>query len=163
LAEWARESFPQFNIQEKGLTMRSHELLRLVFRKFGCKNVAQGLRLSLSLVHIWMRPHGDAGSGALNPLDRVARLVALTGDRRPVEWLCAQAGGYFVLNPPLKRPLPEDLLPVEGRVMQEQAHLLGTLASSLGHRLTRPETQALRQEWELSKADMERLVTSCEQ
>ncbi len=75
--------------------MASHEVLRRAFKKVGCKNVASELGLSLSLIHQWSRPR-DGQSGALNPLDRVAQLVALTADERLLDWLCAQRGGRFV-------------------------------------------------------------------
>ena len=75
--------------------MESYEVLRQAFKKVGCKTVAQELRLSVSLVHQWSRGnHGH--SEAVNPLERMAQLVALTGNDELLDWLCAQRGGRFV-------------------------------------------------------------------
>jgi hypothetical protein len=99
----------------------------------------------------------------LNPLDRIATLVQCTGDRRPVEWLCAQAGGCFMPNPPAKGSLPKDWLPVTGTVMQE----LGRLQAAIGAWLMvkqypGPQTEGLRALWDKLKPDMERLVSGGE-
>ena len=75
--------------------MESYEVLRRAFKTVGCKNVAAGLKLSPSLIHQWSRAR-DGQSDAANPLDRVAQLVALTGNDELLDWLCAQRGGRFV-------------------------------------------------------------------
>jgi len=91
--------------------MESHVVLRRAFKKVGCKKVASELGLSVSLIHQWSRVR-DGKSEALNPLDRVAQLVALTKDERLLDWLCRQAGGRFVRQaemPPLVRGWVEQI------------------------------------------------------
>ena len=141
----------------------SHELLRLVFKAKGCKAIAADLKYSRSLVEKWARARRDGRSEELNPLDRVVTLYLITGDVRLIHWLCQQAGGFFVANPPVK-PLrsAKDLLPVESMVMAELATLLATLAKVLGQRVSRTEARSLRAQWEQCKSDMERLMVSCE-
>ena len=76
------------------MVMESYEVLRQAFKKPGCKAVAQEMKLSLSLIHQWSR--GQNGhSEAVNPLERVAQLLAVTNDERLLDWLCAQRGGHF--------------------------------------------------------------------
>ena len=76
--------------------MKSHEVLRAACREPGCKAVAAALGVSASLLHKWTEGRPDGRSVELNPLDRVAALVALTGEEELLQWLCAQAGGCFV-------------------------------------------------------------------
>jgi len=75
--------------------MESHEVLRKVFNKVGCKNVAARLGLSLSLIYQWSRVR-DGKSEAPNPLDRVAQLTELPDGEELLDWLCAGRGGCFV-------------------------------------------------------------------
>lgn len=140
----------------------SPELLRLIFKAKGCKRIAADMKVSRSLVEKWARTRGDGRSFELSPLDRMLTLLVVTGDVRLVQWLCAQAGGYFVANPPVKSWRTANLLPVESRVMAENLQLLAALAKTLGHRVSRSETRSLRMQWEQCKADMEGLVASCE-
>ena len=80
--------------------MKSHEVLKRVVELVGTKQVAHDLGVSSSLIYKWCAEPaselGENGSGARNPLDRLVSLVESTGDRSAIEWLCTQAGGYFV-------------------------------------------------------------------
>jgi hypothetical protein len=143
--------------------MKSHELLRQVFKKHGCKRLAQELGLSLSLIHQWSRPCGGDESGTSNPLDRVVTMLRLTGDLGPLQWLCGQANGYFVPNPVVKRSLSAKLLPATGGVLRELGDMQSALAAVLKHsKLTQAEAALLRQAWEKLKPVMERYVSDCE-
>ena len=86
--------------------MKSFEVLREAVDVMGAKRVASDLKVSTSLLYKWCAaPRAAAGhtaSGARNPLDRLKELCRVTGDRRPVEWLCEQPGGYFVERPDSK-------------------------------------------------------------
>ena len=79
--------------------MESHEVLRRAFAKTSPKAVAADLGISLSLVYKWAEKQSDDGSGSRNPLDRLMKIVELSGDLSVIEWLCQQTGGYFVRNP----------------------------------------------------------------
>src|SRR5215467_7422595 len=82
------------------LSMQSYELLREVFQKSGAKNIAAEMGLSLSLIYKWAEPPDPAaGSGAVNPLDRIDTLQRRVGDPRLVQWICQRAGGFFIKNP----------------------------------------------------------------
>ena len=47
--------------------------------------------MHLSSIYKWCEADDGKASGMWNPLVRLARLTALTGDPRPVEWLCRAA------------------------------------------------------------------------
>ena len=79
--------------------MNSHQIIKNACDKHGAKNIAGHLGVSLSLVYKWAQPRTDSGSGSRNPLDRVIELINSTRDPRIIEWICEQAGGYFVRNP----------------------------------------------------------------
>jgi hypothetical protein len=52
--------------------------------------------VSLSTLYKWSQPVTVEGNGRHNPLDQMARLVALTANDELLDWLCAQRGGRFV-------------------------------------------------------------------
>ena len=83
--------------------MKSHEMLKVVIEEVGAKQVAYDLKVSSSLVYKWcaepVGPNDPDRSGARNPLDRVLPLCDSTKDRRPIEWLCREVGGYYVESP----------------------------------------------------------------
>lgn len=92
--------------------MKTHELLRRVFKRHGCKTVAAALGVTLGTVHKWSRPPEPAGTGVKSPLDYLEQLWDATGDEELVQWFCRRAGGRFVRGsemPPLVRRWWEQL------------------------------------------------------
>ena len=143
--------------------MKSHEVLRRSFKKVGCKNVAAELKLSQSLVYQWSR--GRAGkSEARNPLDVVGQLVQITGDRELVQWLCAQADGFFVANPKITQGKRLTLLAAECELVKECGELLAESFQAVsGKELSPEKVSRLRADWEKVKAVAERFVRLVEQ
>src|SRR5439155_222173 len=79
--------------------MRSYEILREAAEKVGVKVLAKELKLSPALVYKWCEAPEEAdpeSSGAKNPLDRICEVVRLTNHTPVVNWLCHEAGGFFV-------------------------------------------------------------------
>jgi len=143
--------------------MESHEILREVFQKTSPKHAAGELGLSLSMLYKWAEPPSQK-SGAVNPLDRVARLVRCSGDHRIVQWLCQQAGGFFIKNPKTDRPHPAFLVPAMNSVVQDFADLLAVMADSAhDNRVTPEEAKAIRARWEELKTVAEGFVRACEE
>jgi hypothetical protein len=143
--------------------MESHELLREVFQKTSPKHAAGELGLSLSMVYKWAEPPSDK-SGAANPLDRVAKLVRCSGDERIVQWICQQAGGFFIKNPKDTRPHPAFLVPAMNHVVQEFADLLAVMARSAeDNQVTPDEAKSIRARWEELKSVTEEFVRCCEE
>ncbi len=142
--------------------MESHELLRDVFQKASPKQVAAELGLSLSMIYKWAEPP-DQKSGAVNPLDRIAGLVKFSNDPRIVQWLCQQAGGFFIKNPASNHPHPAFLVPAMNEVVQEFADLLSVMATAAGdNQITPAEAKSIRARWEKLKTVTEGFVYSCE-
>jgi hypothetical protein len=142
--------------------MESHELLRDVFQKASPKQVAAELGLSLSMIYKWAEPP-DQKSGAVNPLDRIAGLVKFSNDPRIVQWLCQQAGGFFIKNPQGNSAHPAFLVPAMNEVVQEFADLLSVMATAAGdNQITTAEAKTIRARWEELKTVTEGFVNSCE-
>ena len=119
----------------------------------------------MPLVYKWCQPQASDesldGSGVLNPLDRVKRLVELTGETQLLQWLCQQAGGYFARNPSGVKSL--DPLRDAEKILKELSDLLGELSRSLEDAKIDPgEAERIRKEWEDVKTHGESLVLGCE-
>jgi transposase len=144
--------------------MQSHEILREVFQKCSAKQVAAELDLSLSTIYKWAEPDEGGGSGTANPLDRIQALIKCTQDQRLVQWICQQAGGYFILNPKTQKPRSAHLMPATNEIVQEFADLLAVIATAAADsKITRPEAGAIRARWEELKSVTEGFVACCEE
>ena len=143
--------------------MKSHELLREVFQTHNPKKIAEEMGVSVSMVYKWAEPP-EQGSGATNPLDRVAALVKSTGDARLVEWICTHADGFFIRNPKIGRPRSYAVVPATNRVVQEFAEMLSVIAgAAVDNDITRPEAERIRSRWEDLKSVTESFVCGCEE
>jgi len=143
--------------------MQSHELLRAVYDDANVKQIAADLGLSLSLIYKWAESAEQTGSGTANPLDRIAALVRSTGDVRIVQWICQEAGGFFIRNPKGLWPHPLMLVPATNRIVQEFADLLAVIAKAANdNQVSRSESAAIRSRWEELKSVTEGFVRCCE-
>jgi len=143
--------------------MKSHELLREVFQTHNPKQIAEEMGISISMVYKWAEPP-EQGSGATNPLDRVASLVKSTGDARVVEWICAHAQGFFIRNPKVGRHRSYAVVPATNRVVQEFAEMLSVIATAaVDNDITKPEAERIRSRWEDLKSVTESFVRGCEE
>ena len=145
--------------------MQSHEILREIFQQRGPKQVSAQLGLSLSMIYKWAEPPDTAsGSGSANPLDRIGALLRCTKDRRLVQWICEQAGGFFILNPKITNPHPSYLIPATNQIVQEFADLLAVIAAAAAdNQITQKESEEIRARWEELKSVTESFVACCEQ
>lgn len=144
--------------------MQSHELLKEVFRRASAKEIAAEMGLSLSMVYKWAEPPDeDSGSGAANPLDRVAVLQRCAHDHRITQWICQKAGGFFITNPATTHAHPDRLIPATNEILQEFADLLSVIATAAGdNRITHEEARNIRARWEELKTVTEGFVCCCE-
>lgn len=148
--------------------MRSHEVLKSAADGVGVKALAAELRLSPALVYKWCQewdPDDPDASGARNPLDRVADIVRVTGDRRVVNWLCHEAGGFFVSNPTRRPPdVSTELLSNTQRLVKEFSQLLLTVTKSIEDdgEIEPSEADRIRDAWELFKGTVEAFTVACE-
>ncbi len=144
--------------------MKSHELLREVFESSNPKQVAAGMGLSLSMVYKWAEPSEEGGSGAANPLDRIAELIAATNDPRIVQWICERAGGFFIENPRTSRGRSFSVLPATNQIVQEFADMLAVIATAaVDNSISRTEADRIRSRWEDLKKVTEGFVRCCEE
>jgi hypothetical protein len=143
--------------------MQSHQVLRESFEKTSPKALAAELGVSLSLVYKWAEPQSADGSGSRNPLDRVATLMQTTGSPQIIEWLCRQAGGYFVPNPKPASGKVE-VLPATHEIVGQFAELLSKISTAaMDHEITTPEAADIRRSWDALKSYTEGFVRCCEE
>jgi transcriptional regulator with XRE-family HTH domain len=144
--------------------MESYEVLRDAFEKTSPKEIASEMGLSLSMVYKWAQPITEQGSGSVNPLDRAAQLMKLTRNRQIIQWLCAQSGGFFVKNPKHHEEAEhESVMPAMNEIVQQFADLLEAITTaSIDQKITKPEADKIRAEWEHLKTFAETFVHACE-
>lgn len=143
--------------------MDSHEVMREVLKRTSAKQIAADLQLSLSLIYKWAEPpEDDSGGGASNPLDRVGQLIRSTRDTRIAQWVCQQAGGFYIRNPE-NPPSGQPLIPITNDIVKEFADMLATIAvSSADSVITREEAKKIRARWEELKSVTEGFVHAAE-
>lgn len=144
--------------------MQSHEVLREVFEKCSPKQISADMDLSLSLVYKWAEPPGADGQPSTNPLERVAALYRCSQDERLLQWLCQQAGGFFIRNPKTHLAHPDFLIPATNQIVQEFADLLAVIATAAAdNQITAKEAKSIRARWEDLKSVTETFVACCEE
>jgi len=146
----------------------SAECLRNAVKDVGVKRVAAALGVSTSLVYKWcerrLNADGTAGSGAENPLDRLATLIEISGSDRPARWLAQAAGGFFSRNPSARPVAGLGVLRQTRVIIREFADVLESVEESLADGVVEPvEAEQIRKEWEDLKSAGEMLVVNCEQ
>jgi hypothetical protein len=143
--------------------MDSYEVMRDVLKRTSAKQIAADLQLSLSLIYKWAEPpEDDSGSGASNPLDRVGQLIRSTRDTRIAQWVCEQAGGFYIRNPQ-NLPPGQPLIPITNDIVKEFADMLATIAiSSSDSVITKEEAKKIRARWEELKNVTEGFVRAAE-
>ena len=144
--------------------MKSHTLLKNILKTASAKEIAQSMKLSISTIYKWAEsPSRGSASGIRNPLDRTALLHKITGDKRVINWVCAQADGYFIKNPKTEKK-NDTLAPATSRVVSQFAELLGVVAQAAGDsRISKEESEDIRQTWETLKSTTEGFVRRCEE
>ena len=145
--------------------MDSHEVLKEAINRLGVKAVAARMGLSESMVYKWTQPSGgDDASGARNPLDRLDEIIALTGDRAPMEGLAERCGGFFVQAPPAEPIGSITAIHSTQTIRKEFSDLLDAVTKALegDNRISPDEARRIRREWENLKRIGERFVAWCE-
>ncbi|CAN5252888.1 hypothetical protein BH23VER1_BH23VER1_07770 [soil metagenome] len=144
--------------------MESHQVIRNAFKKTGPKEIAAELGLSLSLVYKWAQPATETGSGSRNPLDRVTKLMEMTGDKRMIQWLCEQQDGFFLRNPVSHCKEGYQVMPSTNAIVQRFAGLLTVITqAALDNEITPDESKKIRQVWDSLKSFTEGFVRCCEE
>lgn len=148
--------------------MTSYEVLKKSINKVGVKSIASDMNLSTSLIYKWCQPsENEDSAGADNPLDRISKVLTLTGDTSPLEWLCQKAGGYFVENPKLDNKNEfSNMHPVRAtqNILSEFSELLNIVSHSIENDQLIDDNEAkdIRIVWDKLKSVTENFVVSCE-
>ena len=146
--------------------MKSHRMLKQVFRETSVQCVAEIINLSPSTVYKWAEsPDTGSASGISNPLDRTLALYRATGDLRIIRWLCEQSCGFFVENSeaPRNGDKAQRLAPATNQVVKQFADLLSTVAGAASDsKISTREAKNIRKEWESLKRIAEGYVKCCE-
>ena len=148
--------------------MRSWEVLKEAADEIGVKALAAQLKLSPALVYKWCQEstkEDPDASGARNPLDRLAEIVDATSSTPVVNWLCHEAGGFFVRNPRHPSEDPEtELLKSTQQLVMEFSELLSTVTRSIEDdgQIEDCEADSIRHKWEQLKSHAEGFVVACE-
>lgn len=148
--------------------MKSHSLLKTVFKEKSVKHIAGQMNLSSSTVYKWAEsPDTGSASGISNPLDRAQSLILAADDPRLLRWLCEQSGGFFVKNsdPSTDNTTsPQTLAPATSKVVKQFADLLSTVAEAAADsKISAKEATNIRREWERLKRAAEGYVKCCEE
>ena len=148
--------------------MRSYEVLKRAADTVGVKALAAELKLSTALVYKWCQasdPNDPDTSGARNPLDRLADIVRVTRDTNVANWLCHEAGGFFVRNPTdLPGSVATQLLINTQKMVTEFSQFLLTVTRSIEDdgRIEPSEAEQIRDRWEQFKSMVEAFSVACE-
>ena len=146
--------------------MKSHRVLKQVFRETSVQHVAEKMNLSPSTVYKWAEsPDTGSASGISNPLDRTLNLYNATEDLRIIRWLCEQSGGFFVTNTEDNGDgeVIQHLAPATSQVVKQFADLLSTVAGAASDsKISKREAKSIRKEWESLKRIAEGYVKCCE-
>jgi len=144
--------------------MKSHEIIKESCRKRGIKSVASDVGVSTSLLYKWSQPPDESGSGSKNPLDRMMNLMHAANDPLMIEWICEQAGGYFVRNPDSKEERNYDVMPATNEIVSQFSSLLSEISKAAqDNAIANNESVRIRKVWDALKSFTEGFVTCCEQ
>lgn len=145
--------------------MESHEVLKAAIHPIGVKTVAHETRLSTSLVYKWCQAKDDPdASGVDNPLDRILKVVQVTGSTAPIHWLCQKTNGFFVENPIKGDTENTPALMAAQKLLSEFSELFSVVSQSFERdsSIDATESGRIRAEWEQLKTVAEKFVIACE-
>jgi len=148
--------------------MKSNEVLKEAIDRVGVKAVAAELRLSQALIYKWCQeadPKDPDASGTRNPLDRLREVVNVTGHVPIVNWLCHEAGGFFVHNPEEEcADIDADMLQSTQQVVTRFSGMLQEISNSIANdgSIEPDEADRIRICWEQLKMTAETFVVACE-
>jgi hypothetical protein len=149
--------------ERKNNIMRSDEVIRAVIEKHGAKMVASALGLSIPHIYKWAEPPAPAGSGSVNPLDRVEALIKSTGDEGIAEWVCLCAQGFFVKNIAPQDVSRPALLHATAKLVKQYTDMLSLISTVIvDTQVSKQEACELRKQWQTIQSLTEAYVRGCE-
>ncbi|MDE0571295.1 MAG: hypothetical protein OSB44_11475 [Verrucomicrobiales bacterium] len=144
--------------------MKSHEVIKESCQKRGIKKVASDVGVSTSLLYKWSQPPEAPGSGSKNPLDRMINLMKAANDPQMIDWICEQAGGYFVRNPDSTEESDYDVMPATNEIVSQFSALLSEISKAAqDNAIANNESVRIRKVWNALKSFTEGFVKCCEE
>lgn len=144
--------------------MKSHEVIKESCQKRGIKKVASDVGVSTSLLYKWSQPPEASGSGSKNPLDRMINLMLAAKDPQMINWICEQAGGYFVRNPNDEEENNYDVMPATNEIVSQFSALLSEISEAAqDNAIADDESERIRKVWNALKSFTEGFVKCCEE
>ena len=143
--------------------MKSHEIIKESCKKRGMKTVASEVGVSTSLLYKWSQSPDESGSGSKNPLDRIINLIHAANDPQMIEWICEQAGGYFVRNPESREEKNYEVMPATNEIVSQFSALLSEISEAAqDNAIANNESKRIRKVWNALKSFTEGFVSCCE-
>jgi hypothetical protein len=144
--------------------MKSHEVIKESCKKRGIKKIASDVGVSTSLLYKWSQPPEASGSGSKNPLDRMINLMQAANDPQMINWICEQAGGYFVRNPNDKEEGDYEVMPATNEIVSQFSALLSEISEAAqDNAIADNESERIRKVWNALKSFTEGFVKCCEE
>ena len=144
--------------------MKSHEVIKESCKKRGIKKIADDVGVSTSLLYKWSQPPEASGSGSKNPLDRMINLMLAAKDPQMINWICEQAGGYFVRNPNEQEESNYDVMPATNEIVSQFSALLSEISEAAqDNAIADDESERIRKVWNALKSFTEGFVKCCEE
>ncbi|MEC7358225.1 MAG: phage regulatory CII family protein [Verrucomicrobiota bacterium] len=144
--------------------MKSHEIIKESCKKRGIKKIAADVGVSTSLLYKWSQPPEASGSGSKNPLDRMINLMQAANDPQMINWICEQAGGYFVRNPNDQEENNYDVMPATNEIVSQFSALLSEISEAAqDNAIANNESERIRKVWNALKSFTEGFVKCCEE
>jgi len=144
--------------------MKSHEIIKESCKKRGIKKIAADVGVSTSLLYKWSQPPEASGSGSKNPLDRMINLMLAAKDPQMINWVCEQAGGYFVRNPNDQEENNYDVMPATNEIVSQFSALLSEISEAAqDNAIANNESERIRKVWNALKSFTEGFVKCCEE
>ena len=143
--------------------MKSNEVIKKAMHDLGVKRIASEMNLSPSLLYKWGQDDQFNAGSAANPMDRVVDIHKLTGDDTIIQWICNNAGGFFVKNIEVEGEHGQKLFECTQSILKEFSEMLGAITdSNADGEVTKVEAESIRKEWEDLKSVTEAFIVSCE-
>ncbi|MDP6858516.1 MAG: hypothetical protein QF426_01730 [Verrucomicrobiales bacterium] len=144
--------------------MKSHEVIKESCKKRGIKKIAADVGVSTSLLYKWSQPPEASGSGSKNPLDRMINLMQAANDPQMIDWICEQAGGYFVRNPNDQEENNYEVMPATNEIVSQFSALLSEISEAAqDNAIANNESERIRKVWNALKSFTEGFVKCCEE
>jgi hypothetical protein len=91
-------------------------------------------------------------------------LIKAVNDPQMIEWICEQAGGYFVRNPDCEEESQYEVMPATNEIVSQFSALLSEISDAAhDNTIADKESERIRKVWNALKSFTEGFVKCCEE